>query len=557
MAIDLPPVIPPQLSTQAYYEANYQRDSAVISGVIKGTSVRVLGNRYLSSQQVEQMLSAASLPSTFIKALAKTYYEDGHLLVKIRYYREGTTVTVMVDELALADVRGDKAISPYFEGLIGDQNLTMPEFHRAKALADIRAARTEINYSAKFEEINGREAALVFDSEPAAEPDSTDYIVEFNNRGSRFAGRYYGIAGIKHRFDNGAEASLAYQHAFSDWGESRIGKSLDRLKFGVDHPFTFGLYGVELDYIEYESESSSSQLTPATCTLLILGCTPASSSTSSTEFDAEIFQAAVHGKQFLYSTPSTQVALTQRLEYVDSTVEEKGGSEPALDENYQLAELGVEYSRRPDTPENETLLNLGLRLRFGLGGSGTLESYDEFSQNFAAQNPGAGPAPDVVPAARSGDFLVLKPSADYFWLFQPRAVLGFSLRGQIADEQLPQQQQYVLGGMETMSAYLPGVVLGDEGYHLKVEVTLQRDWLGFSWRPAAFIEYGATWFNDTSSDLSEEQRISDAGLKVSTDFGDGLMMELVAARPLSDDVSDTVDLEQAEADFYWRLRKVF
>ncbi len=556
MAIDLPPALPPQLATASYYYANYKRDDSVVTGDIKGTTVRIVGNHYLSAEKLQALMAQASLPSEFIKELTRSYYDAGHLLMKVRYFREGPVVTVMVGEYELAEVRADDAIRPYFTDLVGDKNLSMPEYHRLRALARIQAQREGVDYTVSFEVINDNQAVLVLTGNPLNEHDATDYIVEFNNRGSRFAGRYYGVAGVKHHFNSGTEASLVYQHAFTDWGEAGDGKNLDQFKLGVNHPFTFGLYGLELSHAEYDKVESRAQFRSGACTLLILTCTPASTTIKSVESSAEIFQFSITGKQYLYSTPVQQITLSERLEHVDSIVEENGLSKPSLDEQYQTAELGVDYSRQP--LDSGTVLKLGLDLRVGLGGDGgTLDSYDDFQRSYSSQNPSAGVSPEVVPAARSGEFYVLKPRAEYHMLFSDKYVLGFSARAQIADEQLPQQQQYVLGGMKSMSAYLPGVLVGDQGYHLKAEVTTKRNWWGFIWKPAAFIEYGATSFKDASGDLGEEQRLSDMGLKLSTDFGDALEMEIVAAVPLSDDVSDVFAVEKAEADFFWRLRKVF
>ncbi len=555
MAIDLPPVLPPVLADEAsYYELKRGVSNTLgIQGNIAGTTIRVYGNQKLDAEAVRAMIAEAAVPSEFIKQLTRAYYDDGNILTRVLYFREGTTVSVFISEYELAGVEGSESITPYFVGLRGDSDLTLGEFYNARELANIRSERSGVNYRTHFEVLDGNQATLVLEPEPVADHDATDIFVELNNRGSRFAGRYYGIAGLQHNFASGTQATLAYQHAFSDLGGSRLGSDLDQLKFSLDHPFTFGLYGIELAHVEYKSTVESVQTTQGSCTLLILGCTPASSQTTERGADGEVSEMALTGKQYLYSTPLAGISLSQRLEHVDTKVEADGLSDPLLDETYQVAELGVDYVRRPVPVSGDSSLQAGLKVRYGLGGDGgTLDRYDE----FRAQNPSSS-VPDVVPAARSADFLTLHPSVDYHWRYAPQWVASASFKGQFANEQLPQQQQYVLGGMYALSAYLPGALIGDEGYLLRLNVTTRRNWWGFDWRPSVFIEHGAAWFNETASDLGDSQSASDIGIRLATEFGDGLSMDIVAATPLSKDVSDEDRLEDAEADFFWRLRKVF
>ncbi|WP_372759727.1 ShlB/FhaC/HecB family hemolysin secretion/activation protein, partial [Litorivivens sp.] len=477
MAIDLPPVLPPVLADEAsYYEIKRGvANSVSIQGAIAGTNIRVYGNKTLDAEAVLAMIADAALPSEFIKQLTRAYHDEGNILTRVVYFRESTTVSVFVSEYLLDSVEGDDKITPYFDGLLGDTNLTLNEFYNARELANIRSERSGVNYRTHFEVLDEKRATLVFEPEPVADHDATDIFVEVNNRGSRFAGRYYGIAGLQHNFTAGTQASLAYQHAFSDLGGSRYGNDLDQLKFTLDHPFTFGLYGVELTHVEYESIAESVQTTQGGCALLILGCTPASSQNIERSADGEISEVALTGKQYLYSTPLLGITLSQRLEHVDTKVEAEGFSDSILDETYQVAELGIDYSRRPAPVRGDSSLQAGLKIRYGLGGdSGTLDRYEE----FRAQNPSAS-VPDVVPAARSADFLTVHPHVDYHWRYAPQWVASASFKGQFANEQLPQQQQYVLGGMYSLSAYLPGALIGDEGYLLRLNVTTRRNWWGF------------------------------------------------------------------------------
>jgi len=557
MAIDLPPVMPPQLATPAQISAYSAVSAAEVSATINGTNVRVLGNRYLSDPDVKNILSSAKTPAEGIINLTKRYYQSGHLLVRIRYAREGDDVVVFVEQLTLSDIRVDADIQPYFEGLVGDTDLSISEFDRARILANLKAERGGYEYSMSYQETGNNTVALVMTKAAVENYDSTDYILEANNKGSRFLGRYFGLAGIKHRFADGTELSLAYQTAFTDLGESRDGENLDQFSVSVDRPFVSGLYGLDLSYVEYSRDPKIAQTQTGLCILGLLGC-GTSTSVTTVNLDAEILQAAFRGEQILFSGIDSRLSVTEKLEHIDSVVEQAGTSSKLLEETYQIVDVGVKYQKsRYKTDELPAAqLNAGLNFLAGFGDGGTLDNYDEYQAAFMTQNPGIS-VPDVVPAARTAEFMALQASARYMVRIADETLLSFSANGQFADEQLPQQQQYVLGGMNTLSAYLPGVLVGDEGYYINASLEKTFTWNEYKISPSVFAEYGASWFNNTNSEFGDTQSIADAGVRLRIEFTDYLFTEFVAALPIYDDVANSDELNALEADFFWRVRFTF
>ncbi|CAA0079366.1 Uncharacterised protein [Zhongshania aliphaticivorans] len=557
MAIDLPPVIPPQLATPAQVSAYSAVSAAEVSAVINGTNVRVLGNSYLADADIKSILSSAKTPAEGIINLTKQYYQSGHLLVRIRYAREGDDVVVYVEQLTLSDIRVEDNIRPHFEDLIGDSDLSISEFDRSRILANLKAERGGYNYSMSYEETGNNSVALVMTKAAAEDYDSTDFILEANNKGSRFLGRYFGLAGLKHRFESGTELSLAYQTTFTEFGDALDGESLDQFSLSIDHPFVSGLYGVDLSYVEYSREPSVTLVQTGFCLLGLLGCGTTTTVTT-VNLDAEILQAAFRGEQIVFSSVDSRLSVTEKISHIDSTLEQAGTSSKLLEETYQVVDIGVKYQKaRYKTEELPAAqLNVGLNFLAGFGDGGTLDNYDNYQTAYLAQYPGTTP-PDVVPAARTAEFLALQPSARYMIRVDDDTLLSFSANGQFADEQLPQQQQFVLGGMNTLSAYLPGVLVGDEGYYINASLEKTFTWSDYKISPSVFAEYGASWFNNTNSEFGETQSIADAGLRLRITFSDALFTELVAALPVYDDVNDSDELSALEADFFWRIRFTF
>lgn len=555
MAIDLPPVLPPVQADQATMQAANR--SSAIEGRVGQIDVRVVGNQHLSRDEVSRIIAESEKPSEVVTRLLSAYYTDGHLLMDIKYFRRGNVVTAVVSQKTLSEVRGPQQARQHFSSLEGDSDLTVAEFDRARVMADVQARRAGVNYSISYEEAANNGVVMVLTPKPVENHDATDLILELNNKGSRYLGRYFGSVGAQHDFKTGARLAGSYQTAFADWGESVDGESLDQFAVSFDQPTRFGLYGAELTYMEYERSPNSSRLvSEENCPLLGLpiGCTTTTTVVSSSEtLDAEVLRAALTGEQVLYSTPQRRITLNQRLEYVDSILEQSGVSGPLMEEKYGAVDFGVRYTLR-SSEKGKSALSARLNLKAGFAGDGTLDSYDEFETAYLAANPGASEAPDVTAAARQSEFLRLRPEAVYQHRLFGKTVATLTAKAQFSDVQLPQQQQFVLGGMNTMSAYLPGVLVGDEGYYFKADVATKWKMLSLDWQPSVFIEHGAASFQDASSALGDEQSVTDAGIRLDLSLGKDLKTEFVAAMPIQDDVIDDDRLESLEADFYWRVR---
>lgn len=575
MAIDLPPVIPPTQVDQTHAQAVLAGNPAAVYAVAGDSELRVYGNQHLSDSEVAELINAASNPSEAIVQLTRRYYEKGNLLVKVSYYRSLDAVLVFVNQLTVAEVKGDSRAVAHFKHLEGDADLKLAEYDTPRVLADLQAKRGGLDYSVSYEELGDNTIAMVFSSEQNPDNDATDFILEANDQGSRFLGRYFGVAGIKHRTEDGTQLSAAYQTAFADLGESRDGDDLNQLSFGIDHPFSFGLYGLDISKTDYSrsprvsAANNGGGLGGALCSLTdalglgilgdtLVGC-PSGSNSTAVKLDAEILQLALRGEQVLYSTPWNRILLNQKIQHIDSSIEQKDFGYTLLDEVYQTAEIGAKYIKTTYYTEDSSAsqLTLGLSLKAGIGDGGTLDDYSAYQQAYFTANPTASSAPEVVPQARSAEFIALLPTANYQLRLGKKSALNVTAKAQFSDEQVPQQQQFVLGGMNSLSAYLPGVLIGDSGYFVSAGLERAYQLGDFKLVPRVFAEYGGAWYENASSPEGDEQSVADAGLGLKVSFHEQLYSEVVVARPLTDDVQNEDFLESLEADFYWRVRLTF
>jgi len=556
MAIDFPPAVQPQLATVQYIES-VAGASAPYTGLVNGYELRVSGTHYLSNDELDAIFNAAKTPSQAIFLMNSLVLRKGHLLVTIQYAPDSNVVYVHALQGKVADIQGD-GIEEFFAGLLGDEDLTRAEFERARVMANVKSQRSGLDYSASYraDTLNPEDIALVFEAAPVEDFDATDVFFQIGNQGSRYVGRYFGDVGISHNFENGTRATLAYETAFTDLGESREGEDYHRFQFAADRAFSAGLYGITASHAEYSQDfgmvsipGSSSGGTPL-CDLLgalggLLGCGSASATTQNLSLDADIDVVALTGEQVLSADLTHRFNLFERVEYIDSQID-AGAFGSLQDEKYGTVEFGAKYFAAQLIDGKTLRWSAQLSLKAGVtGDSGTLGA-------------AIATSPEVGPATRTAEFITILPKFSAKLPLSDSSEINLNFSAQYADEQLPQQQQWVLGGMSAISAYLPGVLSGDSGYFSELNLKRNLDLGGLDLSAGVFIEYGAAWFENAGSPAGDERSIVDMGVRASAELGWGLTLDAVVARPISDDgFASSDELERLEADFYFVLKMVF
>lgn len=569
MSIDLPPVIPPQLVDEDTMKTFISQapSRSYIEHRVTDVDIRVIGNEYLKADEIEQVLRAANTASQAIRNLNKLYHRSDYLLVRLFYVKRGDVIFVFVQQTKLQDIKAPESIRVHFEDLIGDPDLTVGEFDKPRTLANMKSNRAGVDYSISYE--FGKDpfsTTLVLSPEPVEDYESTDFYLDAGNQGNRFVGRYFGGTGIAHRFSGGSEVSLNFEKAIVGLGETQGGKSYNGGIFNFSHPSRFGLYGIEFIYTNYERDAtlleatSSSPLDPVTSEQCLdpdaTFCFPpledpisTSSDTASVlSIEGETGIGALTGEQILFSHPRHRMTFSQRFEWISDEVdsEERG---ILLDESYGTAELGLKYLRNTSVFGAPAQLLLQGFVKAGTGSGGTFETAEDNEENADA----------VLPGKRTGDFVLFRPKFGFKLDITNHLRMAIAASAQISDgNQLPQQQQYVLGGMDLISAYLPGVLIGDtgsygrfsfEGINLEVNGTVIT--------PSIFAEHGQTRFEDAGGVFDDTRVIQDAGVRLNLKFASDLDMDLVATESLTDKNVPQETLEQARAEFFWRIRKTF
>lgn len=571
MAIDFPSALPPQQATVVQI-AEWAGASNIYQGVVNGYQIRVSGDHYLSREQLDKIFKSATTPSQAIFLMSSAALRNGHMLVSMQYAPDGEAIYVHALQARVVELKGGE-ISTFFTDLKDKPSLSRAEFDRARVMANVRSERTGIDYSVSYtvDENTPERVAMVFSGEPREDHDATDLVFKFGNQGSRYVGRYFGDVGLSHNFDDGSRATAMVETAFTDLGESRGGEDYYRVQLTADRPFAAGLYGVSAGHTEYSQDlgsSSTSSTTTASnsgliCDVLgVLGlCTPSSTATISTQrvgLDAKINTLGISGEQVLFSDLSSRLNVFERLDYIDSQID-VGVFGNLQDEKYATLELGGKYFSADLRGPKALRWSAQLSLKAGVtGDTGSLGTYKEYRAQYLANNAGATTAPQVVPSARTAEFISLMPRFTAKLPIAGAGDLRLNTMAQLANEQLPQQQQWVLGGMGSISAYLPGVLAGDSGYYGKLDYAQSLRVLGIDIEPEVFVEYGSAWFENAAGEDGEARSIVDAGVRFNTDLAWGVQVDAVIARAIADDgFANSSTLKPYETDFYFSLKKIF
>ncbi|GAB3372981.1 hypothetical protein NCG89_06795 [Spongiibacter taiwanensis] len=538
MAIDMLPAMQPVEMNDATF-TSLSKDNAFYQAEVAGLKVVVLSAPYVQPKDLKVLADAAKNPSQFILGLNQVYYLRGNLLVQLAYRQVGTTVYVYGVQSILERFEAPNGIEGFFESLEGDQDLTVAEYERRRVLANIQSGRQGINYGVTYKVSADLRRTSVSLAPRETDLDTTSFTVDVGNQGNRFIGRNFAHAGLSTGFDNGVEVRFDYHKALTSIGDANEDNEYDGIVFAADVATRAGLYGIDVTNAEYRrlvTERSGGGL----------GCGFLGSCNQEVvllDLDAEMTRVGISGQQILKAVPGKRLTISQRLDTIsDETEDFRQGV--ILDESYRVAELGTKYVTAGWGRNRKDSFQLGLSVKKGFGGDGgTFEAIDDETV--------------VGPGRRSGDFIIVAPSIAAAFDVSERGRLSMSLSSQFAlDEQVPQAQQYALGGMSSLSAYLPGVLVGDSGYYGRLSLGRTPAESGFSISPSVFVEMGSARFENVTGELDEERRISSAGVGLQLNAGKSVELSVVAARGVSSNLDDDY-LEEYEVDAFAKLKVKF
>ncbi len=465
------------------------------------------GNTLLSPDRLKAVLSSALDPKMAVADTLAAYRREGYYLVAVTAQFAGRSVP------AVSGTQLSKADSPQIvninviEGRVTKKNvpaefdrffnitdrpdLTTEMVTRRAIIANQYAARDGERLQSSFspaEQPGGSDLTVTASKIPGFKPLSGSLLL--GNYGSRYASSYVTGGNVLYHPGGGAELSANYLAGLPYWSRDSRDSQYHSQGFGGSLITPWGTYGLSAQKTHYQLGRSSYPL--------------------NTTGDTASY--AVSGSQLIYATERAQLRLTQGFAHVDNRTTVFGGGYTVVDQRYDYVTAGLNFSQS---------YSIG-----GLAGS--------FSANYA-YNRGT--------SARSGTFLLSDaPTAatplfhysDLSLTAQQELPSGYlaqaTVNGQWAQDTLPQQQQWVLGGLGNLTAYNAGIIVGDEGYAVRLSLqSPSKEYGPFRVTPNVFVERGEARYHFVPGPW---QRITDAGLGFTVSTTSGTSFSALYAAPI-------------------------
>jgi hypothetical protein len=458
-----------------------------------GLIVKIVGNKYLADSKVQSLFTTSKSITEGLNALRRAYVEAGHLLMKVDFFRNDQQIIFLVREMTLDNVTGDSTIVSYFDALKGEANLTYDEYEVARVRAETFASRSGLNYKASYKSIGEKGVTLNFVASTAENFEPTQVFVEANNHGSRYSGEYNAKIGFSQYFDQGNRLTLVYGAPLASLNDEDTGE-LSQVLASFDMPTPYGTFGIDAVAVDYQRDQVGNDAA----------------------YEGTLNMVTLRGGQIVASDRTSRFSIQGSLSHIDDSVNYPTAPDSDNNEKYLVGELGLTYNK---FARGDYSFTFSAAAKVGLtqdaGGSFATDKTDPAQSATLSQT-------------RQSEFTTFKPQLAFVKKLADRFELSMNYMAQTAKERVPQAQQFVLGGTGSMSAWLPGVMIGDEGYHAKLALGYSFNAFGGQWKASVFTEKGETQYINADDNL--KQSATDSGIALTGQFGKQFTFNLIAAR---------------------------
>lgn len=517
MSVAQPPFIPPSHSITVI-ERQLPYSGKAVRKTSHGYRYTVMGNTLLRPAYIEKLLLTVKDPQEAITKLSAAYRRAGYFLTAVTASINGKDVALSVIEGEITQKSIPDGLRWFYGGIDHRQSINYDSILRRTLNAESYAAR------------NGQRLQIGFS--PALEPGGSALNVQtapipnylpvsgnliFGNYGSRYASRYMAGMNLNLHPGKGIQISGNFTQGLTGLTASTSGSQFYSGGVGVSTITPWGTYGFNTQWTRYR-----------------LGIYGALDNVGT------VHTYAFTGNQLLYATDRSRFSANESLTHVANVISYLGGAFVLTDQKYDYYSLGLTYSR-------------GYNL-LGQAGSATLN---------ATYNQGI--------SGRRGSFATYDQSGNPTPRFhyvnagltvQQSLPLGFSTQisasGQWSPNTLPQQQQWVLGGFGSLSAWYPGILVGDSGYQGRINVqTPSLNRLGLSTSASLFFETGGVTNAVLYPGTPPWQSLSDVGIGINISTHFGTTISAVAALPVASSAVSSAVREGDRTTAYFVLQQGF
>ncbi|MEO8754465.1 MAG: ShlB/FhaC/HecB family hemolysin secretion/activation protein [Casimicrobiaceae bacterium] len=493
MPIDLPPDAPAPVPAPAAAIVAPAQEAPTIFADSHGFHYAVTGNKFLAPEVVQAALESGASPKEAIEALNSEYFKRGYFLTALggEVNRQLVSIKVLHGRITEADMV--PGLAPYFSGIEDRDDLNRNTMIRKTLLAEFYAGREGMRPVVGFgkaEAVGGSKITVT--QEPIEGAKSWAAGVSFGNLGSRFSSRYVANAQGAVRPGGGLELSLGYTLGLPGLTDASGGSQYQSGTAGASLVTPWGIYGVSYNGIKYTIGESAAPLYP--------------------EGDIDITSAT--GVQLFYADETTRLSVNEAFTHTDNVVNVFNRAFNLTSQHYDFITLGV--------TGNKQFSLFGQNANIGVALTG-----------MQGLSPPRGTFLPIDLGSPDTRFAILQVNVNYQQALPAGYTFGASFNAQWADSTVPQNQQWILGGLGNLSAWLPAVVIGDMGTLGRVAVNSPSwSWEGVSVSGSAFVEAGLTRFHFTAPTIPVTRTLADAGISITGSVSGGTSLTLAYALPV-------------------------
>ena len=532
MAVTLPPVLPPQQAEVAQLQGQASESAAFEFQTYR---IHVLGPSVLDRDALAGATHEAATLSDVVRNLAALYYQAGYPAAQLRYGLAGDDLYVVPTLGTLSRVEGSPRLTTYFDDLTGLDPLTDSAFEKRRVLATAHADRAGLQVEPVLRpDESGNAYTMTLEPVPEA-PDPTRFKAEFGNPGNRFVGRHFLDLDLRHGLASGDEFNATWRtglKGLNDEGADRYNEEMlswSRVtRYGI-----FGLSGRNVDYrLDLQTEADG-----ALYRLLrnLLPFLPPNTTEQSIKGDIQQVEAA--WAYPLAADFHSRWSVNAKLDYTLKELELREADSRIQHQEYASIEAGTAYGRTLDIGEQRLDLDGSLTLRKGLGNDETDRATSLADLGYLLWRP------QLSAKLSRGDFST-----------------RLDLYAQLTGDSVPEQSQWVLGGLGNIASYLPGVAVGDSGGLARLQLDYRLFGKGerYGLVPRVFVEYGYARYEHPQAGLpGGTPAIADAGVELAFSYSSWLEASLAYAESFHDQDIDQQTLNDADANLYFRAALKF
>jgi hemolysin activation/secretion protein len=495
MAIELPPPLPPQ-SVSA---ADLRAASAAATIEYKTYRIHMPPGSPLDAGEVRDAIAGAVSVSELVSALAHAYYADGELSTQLLYAVDGDDVYLALYPRKIVKIDAPDALRPYFAPLAGTP-LSDRDLEPRRALANVDADRAGIAAQAWLEPVEGG-ADLQIVPDGRKLPTNTA-SAEFGNPGNRFVGRHFLDLDLRHSDRSGNQFKLLWDTALTGISDGRA-DDYNEEGLSWDRVTTHGVWGVKAHAFDYAGHGGR---------------------------DGQLREGELNWLLPVAASLHSRMLLDARVSYINRELD---NGEATLREEYPSIQIGMHYAYSASPAAGPLDIDVGTTFRKGLRS-------------------------DTAATGADFDYFLWRPTVSVNLALSDRWSTGMLLTGQLSNDTLPLESQWVLGGIDNIAAYLPGIAVGDIGAYGELDLQYHGwELLGVRVSPRAFVEYGLSRYERQSDEATRgTAMLSDIGTELVANWR-FLEASLAIAAPIGHRRVSSALRDDSDANLLFRVSAAF